>query len=85
MLAHASQVANRSSSQIRTCTFIAEAMKSGFADYQLEARLALGEIEMQSGNPSAGRSRLDALEKDARVRGFLLIARKAAAASRTPS
>jgi len=61
---------------------LAQAMKSGFAGYQLEARLALGEIEMKSGNPSAGRDRLEALEKEAKAKGFGLIARKAAAARR---
>lgn len=43
-------------------------------------QLALGEIEMKSGKAAAGRARLEALEKDATAKGFLLIARKAAAA-----
>jgi hypothetical protein len=33
--------------------------------YAFEARLALGEIEMTSGNRAAGRSRLESLLKDA--------------------
>lgn len=56
---------------------LAEAMKCGFVNYQLDARLALGEIEMKSGKTSAGHGRLAILEKDATARGFLLIARKA--------
>jgi len=42
-----------------------------------EARLALGEIEMNSGKTGAARFRLRALEKDATEHGYLLIARKA--------
>ncbi|PWT83162.1 MAG: hypothetical protein C5B58_06975 [Acidobacteria bacterium] len=47
-------------------------------DLRYEARLAMGEIEMSSGRTTAGRARLDALEKDATAKGFLLIARRAA-------
>jgi tetratricopeptide (TPR) repeat protein len=56
------------------------ATKHGFVPEQLEARLALGEIEMKSGEADASRARLAALEKDAQAKGFLLIARKAARA-----
>lgn len=59
-----------------------EATESGFLEEQLESRLALGQIEMKSGKTAAGRARLAALEKDAGAKGFLLIARKAAAAVR---
>ncbi len=34
---------------------LAQGRRYGFADYELEARLALGEIEMKSGNPAAAR------------------------------
>jgi predicted SPOUT superfamily RNA methylase MTH1 len=64
---------------------LAEASKHGYVGYQYEVRLTLGELEMKSGNAISGRTRLDALEKDARARGFLLIARKASAASGTHS
>ena len=64
---------------------LAEAGKHGYVAYQYEARFALGELEMRSGSIRAGRMRLNALEKDARAKGFLLIARKAAAASTAPS
>jgi tetratricopeptide (TPR) repeat protein/TolB-like protein/tRNA A-37 threonylcarbamoyl transferase component Bud32 len=56
------------------------ATKHGFVPEQLEARLALGEIEMKSGEADSGRARLAGLEKDAQTKGFLLIARKAARA-----
>ena len=64
---------------------LAEAGGHGYLEYQYEIRLALGEIEMKSGNVAAGRVRLDAVEKEARAKGFLLIARKAAAASKAPA
>ncbi|MBZ5558503.1 MAG: tetratricopeptide repeat protein [Acidobacteriia bacterium] len=49
---------------------------------QFEARLALGEIEMQSGQTAAGVARLQALERDATPKNFGLIARHTAAARR---
>jgi len=61
---------------------LAQASSRGFANVAFDARLALGEIEMSSGDP-AGRSRLEALQKDAANSGFSLIARKAAAVLRT--
>jgi hypothetical protein len=60
---------------------LTDAIKSGDVYHEFEARLALGEIEMQSGKTAAGRARLAALEEDATVKGFLLIARKAHAAA----
>jgi tetratricopeptide (TPR) repeat protein len=64
---------------------LADASKHGYPGYQYEIRLALGEIEMKLGNAAAGHRRLNDLEKDARARGFLLIARKAATANKPPS
>jgi hypothetical protein len=52
---------------------------SGFAGFDLEARLALAEIEMLSGRANSGRAHLQELQNDARSKGFLLIARKAKA------
>jgi DNA-binding winged helix-turn-helix (wHTH) protein/tetratricopeptide (TPR) repeat protein len=59
---------------------LAEATKSHLLALQFEAALALGEIEIEAGKSSAGRARLQALEKDATAHGFLLVAKKAAAA-----
>ena len=59
-----------------------ESTRAGLVEDQFEVRLALGEIEMSSGKTAAGHIRLDALVKDARSRGFLLIARKAAVAAK---
>jgi hypothetical protein len=54
------------------------AQAAGFYRYQIEVRLALGEIEMKSGKTGLGRARLVALEKEARAKGFVRIARRAA-------
>ena len=59
---------------------IAKATQSGFLNVALSARLALGEIEIESGHASRGRWRLLKLERYARQGGYLLISRKAAAA-----
>ena len=59
---------------------LAEATQLGLNQYQFEARLAIGEIEVKSGKMIEGRAHLGALEKDATAKGFLLVARKARAA-----
>lgn len=62
---------------------IARAESSGLFNDLLEARLALGEIEVSTDKFKTGRADLENLEKDATKDGFLLIARKAAADLRT--
>jgi hypothetical protein len=59
---------------------LSEATQAGFVGYQFEARLALGETAKTSGHVVTARSNLASLEKEARAKGFGLIARKAAAA-----
>jgi serine/threonine protein kinase/tetratricopeptide (TPR) repeat protein len=59
---------------------LVEANKLGFVRIELEASLALGEIQMKAKNSALGRTRLQVLEKTARAKGFELIARKASAA-----
>jgi hypothetical protein len=44
--------------------------------------MALGEVEIASGQVAQGRSRLEALERQARSKGFLLVATQAASARR---
>jgi eukaryotic-like serine/threonine-protein kinase len=61
---------------------VAETMRNGFKGYELEARLLLGEIEMKSNQSEVGRRTLVALEKEARSKGFALIADKAATAAK---
>jgi hypothetical protein len=61
---------------------LAAAKSMGCLRCEFEARLALGEIESKSAQTTETRSRLAALEKDATAKGFLLVARKAAAAAK---
>jgi serine/threonine protein kinase/tetratricopeptide (TPR) repeat protein len=63
-------------------TVLNSATKYGFVGYQLEAKLALGELEMNSGKTAAGRLHLNSLQKAAMASGFLSISRKAAAAAK---
>jgi tetratricopeptide (TPR) repeat protein len=63
-------------------SIVADARKGGFFEYELDARLRLGEIEIRTGRAEAGRGRLRAVESEARARGFGLLARQAAAAGR---
>jgi tetratricopeptide (TPR) repeat protein len=59
---------------------MSDAGEASFVDVLLDARLAVGEIELSLGNRTEGRAHLEALEKDAKNGGFQLMARKAAAA-----
>ena len=56
----------------------AGAARDFYVRWQLEARLELAQIEIRSGEIAAGRARLAELERDAKAKGFGLIARKAA-------
>ena len=56
-----------------------DATSIGVVPYELEARLALGQTEMKSRNAVAGRAQLQSLAKDAKAKGFGLIATRAAA------
>jgi serine/threonine protein kinase/tetratricopeptide (TPR) repeat protein len=64
-----------------------EANKLGFVGIELEASLAIGEIELKGKDPALGRKRLDETERIAHSKGFELIARNASAARQatTPS
>ncbi len=64
---------------------LAEATRLHYCEYELKVRLALGEIETDSGDAAAGHARLEALKKDAQTKGFGLIARDAAADLATTS
>jgi DNA-binding winged helix-turn-helix (wHTH) protein/tetratricopeptide (TPR) repeat protein len=56
-----------------------EAQKTGFFVRRLEATLALAEIKAKSGKKAEAKTLFQSVEEDARAKGFLLIARKAAA------
>ena len=60
---------------------IANAKKSGYFGYQLEAQLTLGEIETAAGDTAIGQSVLADVRKQAQQKGFRLIANKAIKAS----
>jgi hypothetical protein len=60
---------------------LAEATAASVVDVQFKARLAIGQLEMASGQTEAGRQRLRALAREASAKGFRLIARKARAAA----
>ena len=57
-----------------------EAHKLGLVRIELEASLAIGEIQLHGTNPTLGHKRLEETEKNARSEGFELIARNASAA-----
>ena len=59
---------------------LSQARAHSFAGMELEAMLAAAELEKRSGNTAKAREQLASLENPARGKGFLLIARKAAAA-----
>ena len=58
---------------------LVKATTAGYVGDQLDSRLAFEEIELKSGKSAASRARLQQLQKDAKEKGFDLIARKAAA------
>ena len=62
---------------------LASARKFGYRLYALQARLAMGEIELSSGS-SAARVDLSLVEKDARAQGALLVANQAQALLAAP-
>jgi tetratricopeptide (TPR) repeat protein len=54
-----------------------EAEKAGLFIRKLEASLVLAQVEIESGHAATGRAQLQALQKEAEQKGFLLIARRA--------
>ena len=59
---------------------ITKSRELGYQGIELDARLALGEIEMKAGQPTAGRRHLTSVEADAKSKGYNLVAHKAAKA-----
>jgi eukaryotic-like serine/threonine-protein kinase len=58
---------------------VTKSRELGYQGIEFDARLALAEIEMKTGQLAAGRAHLSALEADAKAKGYNLVARKAAA------
>ncbi|MGA2737518.1 MAG: tetratricopeptide repeat protein [Bryobacteraceae bacterium] len=63
---------------------LAQAIQHGFVGSEYELRLALGELEVRSGNAAEGRAMLVELANKAGAKGFGLISRKALAARPGP-
>ena len=59
---------------------IPKSRELGYLGVELDARLALAEMEMKAGQMTAGRAHLAAIEADAKAKGYNLVARKAAVA-----
>jgi DNA-binding winged helix-turn-helix (wHTH) protein/tetratricopeptide (TPR) repeat protein len=78
--AASSDAADRAKAADRLQQVLTESDRTGLLNYAFEARLALGELDMNNGNRAAGRGRLESLRKDANDRGFGLIAQQAASA-----
>jgi len=85
VLASSNTAAARAAAISRLQQVRAEAAQAGFITYALEARLALGEIEILSGNRSSGLAHLESLRKEASDRGLGLIAQRAIAATKLTS
>jgi eukaryotic-like serine/threonine-protein kinase len=66
--------------QKELATVIMKSRELGYFGIELDARLALAEIEMKSGQTAAGRAHLATIEADAKAKSYNLIARKAASA-----
>jgi hypothetical protein len=69
----------------RLSRLVGEASTAGFSELALEASLALGEIELTRGKVSAGRARLEALQKESGDDGVRVVSAKASAALRSAS
>jgi eukaryotic-like serine/threonine-protein kinase len=62
-----------------------KASRLGYVGLELDARLRLAKLELQSGQARAGREHLERLQQDARAKGFLFIAHRASDALRADS
>ena len=80
---HSASRAQRASKVIRDVQVLAtQAKKFGYLGLQFEARLAEGEVKMDSGQTTSGLTHLGSLVQEARANGFGLIVSKAAAAKK---
>jgi tetratricopeptide (TPR) repeat protein len=64
---------------------IVQAKRLNFPGYEFSARLELGKVQMETGHTATGKAQLVSLAKNAKARGYLLIARNAAAALNNPN
>lgn len=61
-----------------------DSRRRGYVGYELQARLRLAELEVKAGH-SAGRNQLLAVQRGAEAKGFLLMARHAGRALKSPA
>ena len=80
VLARSGRAEDGKEAAVRLDRLVAEASNAGYVDAAMEARLALGRVEMTSGNRLEGIDQLNSLEKDAATAGYRRIAQNAAAA-----
>jgi DNA-binding winged helix-turn-helix (wHTH) protein/tetratricopeptide (TPR) repeat protein/TolB-like protein len=66
--------------QKELAAIVTKSRELGYQGIELDARLALAEMEMKAGQTTAGRAQLTAIEADAKAKGYNLVARKAALA-----
>ena len=72
------RTASRMAAQKELNAIVAKSRELGYRCIELDARLALAEIEMKEGQTAAGRAHLAAIESDAEAKGYHLVTRKAA-------
>src|SRR5580704_11004034 len=65
--------------QKELAAIITNSRQLGYQGIELDARLALAELEMKAGQTAAARAHLAAIEADAKAKGYILVSRKAAA------
>ncbi len=70
--------ASRMAAQEELNAIVQKSRELGYQGIELDARLALAEIEMKEGQTAAGRAHLAAVESDAKAKGYQLVTRKAA-------
>jgi hypothetical protein len=72
-----SNFVSRTTAMAQLASLVSSARKSGYVGEELEARLARAEIEMKAGKAASARYHLTVIEKEARAKGFGLVAQKA--------
>jgi tetratricopeptide (TPR) repeat protein len=71
------EVADKAEARKELTSVIASSHRLGYVLVELDARLALAELEMKAGQKAEGRAHLAAIQADAKAKGYNLVARKA--------
>ncbi len=72
------RTASRMAAKKELNAIVPKSRELGYRGIELDARLALAEIEVKEGQTAAGRAHLAAIESEAKAKGYQLVARKAA-------